>query len=84
MDLKGLEGVGGSNTEDAGPDTEAKGTARAVPRETYQKFQKQSEAALDLEEIPLGHRQMIRRYFELIRPPGPADPRGPEPAAKGR
>jgi hypothetical protein len=27
-----------------------------------------SEAVLDSEPIPLGHRQTIRRYFELIRP----------------
>ena len=26
------------------------------------------ERALDSEPIPLGHRQTIRRYFELIRP----------------
>ena len=29
-----------------------------------------SEAVLDSEPIPLGHRQTIRRYFELIRPQG--------------
>ena len=27
-----------------------------------------SDAVLDSEPIPLGHRQTIRRYFELIRP----------------
>ena len=37
-------------------------------REMYQKYQKMSEAVLDSEPIPLGHRQTIRRYFELIRP----------------
>jgi len=29
-----------------------------------------TEAALNSEPIPLGHRQTIRRYFELIRPQG--------------
>ena len=27
-----------------------------------------TEAVLDSEPIPLGHRQTIRKYFELIRP----------------
>ena len=36
----------------------------AEPREAHK------EAALDSEPIPLGHRQTIRRYFELIRPQG--------------
>ena len=27
-----------------------------------------SEAVLENEQIPLGHRQTIRRYFESIRP----------------
>jgi hypothetical protein len=37
-------------------------------RELYQKYKKESEAVLDSEPIPLGHRETIRRYFELIRP----------------
>ena len=37
-------------------------------RATYDKYRKISEAVLDSEPIPLGHRQTIRRYFEAIRP----------------
>jgi hypothetical protein len=37
-------------------------------REAYQKALQKSEAVLDSEPIPLGHRQTIRKYFELIRP----------------
>jgi hypothetical protein len=37
-------------------------------REQYQQYQTLSEAVLDSEPIPLGQRQVIRRYFELIRP----------------
>jgi len=37
-------------------------------REQYQHYQKISEAVLDTEPIPLGQRQVIRRYFESIRP----------------
>jgi hypothetical protein len=39
-------------------------------REAYNKAMKQTEAVLDSEPIPLGHRQTIRKYFELIRPAG--------------
>jgi hypothetical protein len=45
-------------------------------KEAYRKALKQSEAVLDSEPIPLGHRQTIRRYFELIRP------QNEEPAGK--
>jgi hypothetical protein len=37
-------------------------------RDVYNKYKKESEAVLDSEPIPLGHRETIRRYFELIRP----------------
>jgi len=37
-------------------------------RESYEKYRKMSEAVLSSEPIPLGHRQTIRKYFELIRP----------------
>jgi hypothetical protein len=42
---------------------------------------------LDSEPIPLGHRQTIRKYFELIRPAGadaaaPSKDAAPAPAGK--
>jgi len=37
-------------------------------REQFQQYQKLSEAVLDSEPIPLGQRQVIRHYFESIRP----------------
>jgi len=49
-------------------------------REAYQKALKKSEAVLDSEPIPLGHRQTIRRYFELIRPQNDEG----EPSAKSQ
>jgi hypothetical protein len=48
----------------------------------YAKYKKMSDAVLDSEPIPLGQRQMIRKYFELIRPSNgdladkPADAKG--------
>ena len=47
---------------------EGKQEAQRGYRETYDKYRKISEAVLDSEPIPLGHRQTIRRYFEAIRP----------------
>ena len=37
-------------------------------REAFQEYRKMSEAVLETEPIPLSQRQMIRRYFESIRP----------------
>ncbi len=42
-------------------------TMRAF-RELFQEYKKMSEAVLEAEPIPQGQRQMIRRYFESIRP----------------
>ncbi len=39
-------------------------------RENAGKYEALSESALESESIPLGHRQTIRRYFEMIRPQG--------------
>ncbi|HEY2412464.1 MAG TPA: hypothetical protein VGI40_09490 [Pirellulaceae bacterium] len=47
---------------------EGKQNAQREYRTTYDKYRKISEAVLDSEPIPLGHRQTIRRYFEAIRP----------------
>jgi hypothetical protein len=56
-------------------------------REKLEKYQALSESVLDAESIPLGHRQNIRRYFEMIRPQGAEVNAGSEapkaePAAK--
>ena len=37
-------------------------------REKVGQYEALSESALESESIPLGHRQTIRRYFEMIRP----------------
>ena len=38
--------------------------------EQFHEYSRISEAVLESEEIPSGHRQVIRRYFERIRPAG--------------
>jgi hypothetical protein len=67
VDVTGTPGEGPSDVETtASP--EARQQARRGYKEVYQKYRKMSDAVLDSEPIPLGHRQTIRRYFELIRP----------------
>lgn len=34
----------------------------------YEKFQKEAEAVLNSEPLPMGHRETVRKYFESIRP----------------
>lgn len=67
VSITGTPGEGPSDVETtASP--EARQKARRGYKEAYKKYRKMSEAVLDSEPIPLGHRQTIRRYFELIRP----------------
>jgi tetratricopeptide (TPR) repeat protein len=67
--VKGQMGEGDSETETTHM-PEGRQTAARKYSEQYQKYRRMSEAALNSEPIPLGHRQTIRRYFELIRPQG--------------
>jgi hypothetical protein len=68
--LKGKAGDGPSEVETEKDGEPGPQRARRPQRDVYQKYRQMSEAALDAEPVPLGHRQAIRRYFELIRPPG--------------
>jgi hypothetical protein len=67
--IEGQMGEGDSETETTHM-PEGRQTAARTYREQYQKYRRMTEAALNSEPIPLGHRQTIRRYFELIRPQG--------------
>lgn len=62
-------GQGDSETEN---ETAPEQTQEAVRQyqQNADKYEAMSESALESESIPLGHRQTIRRYFELIRPTG--------------
>jgi hypothetical protein len=87
--ITGTPGEGPSETETtASP--EARQAAGRAYKDVYAKYKKMSDAVLDSEPIPLGQRQMIRRYFELIRPSNgdlpdkPADAKAEKPAEAGR
>jgi hypothetical protein len=67
VDITGMHGEGPSEKETlASP--EGRETARRGYREKYQEYRKMAEAVAQSEALPLGHRQIIRSYFESIRP----------------
>lgn len=68
MRLSGQQSNEGDVDVETTHSPESKEEARRAYRESYEKFRKISEAVLETEPIPLGHRQTIRRYFESIRP----------------
>lgn len=65
--VTGAPGEGPSEVETI-HSPEGRQNARRGYREAYDRARARSEAALESEPIPLGHRRTIRRYFELIRP----------------
>jgi len=67
-EVTGTAGDEGDSEMETTHSPEGRQKAARGYREAYKKAVKQSEAVLDSEPIPLGHRQTIRKYFELIRP----------------
>jgi hypothetical protein len=68
MQLTGTPGSEGDSDVETTATPEARQQASRAYKEKYQKFSKQSQTVVDGEPIPLGHRQMVKKYFELIRP----------------
>src|SRR5438552_18213403 len=66
--LTGTPGAEGDSEVETTATPEARQQASREYQEKYQKFKKESEAVLEAEPIPLGHRQTVKKYFELIRP----------------
>ena len=66
--LTGQMGADGDSEFETITSSEAQEQAQRQARQAFAKYQKMSEAVLESEPIPLGHRQTIRKYFELIRP----------------
>jgi hypothetical protein len=83
--IVGRAGDGPVDVEENGRSTHGERTlARRPSRKVLQKYERISEAVLDREPIPLGHREAIRRYFELIRPTAADNEQPPEPGQGGR
>ncbi|MDG1897884.1 MAG: hypothetical protein P8J37_23535 [Fuerstiella sp.] len=66
--LTGELGAEGDSDFETTTSPEAQEQAQRQARKAFAKYQKMSEAVLESEPIPLGHRRTIRKYFELIRP----------------
>jgi hypothetical protein len=66
--VTGTPGSEGESDVETTATPEAREQARRAYAEKFQKFSKESETVIDGEPIPLGHRQMVKKYFELIRP----------------
>ena len=70
MNLKGQESsLGDVDIETEESDEQQQAAVRAY-REKAEEYEALSESVLESEWIPLGHRQTIRKYFEMIRPNG--------------
>ncbi|MFV0445002.1 MAG: hypothetical protein ACK5Q5_15620 [Planctomycetaceae bacterium] len=68
MNITGQESAGGDIDVETMTAPETEQQAVRNYRDQAQKYEQLSESVLDSEPIPLGHRQTIRKYFELIRP----------------
>lgn len=68
--VAGMQGAGPSEFETMKSQEGSEETSNRSYKEAYREYQKMSESVLESEPIPLGQRQMIRRYFESIRPQG--------------
>jgi hypothetical protein len=79
--LTGNPGEGPSDIETT-HSAEGRQQAGRSYRDVYKKYKKESDAVLDSEPIPLGQRQTIRKYFELIHPQNVDADKKDEPAMK--
>lgn len=68
LQLTGAPGDTGDSDVETLTTPEARQQAGRAYREKFAKGKKESEAVLESEPIPLGHRQTVKRYFEMIRP----------------
>ena len=66
-ELTGVHGAGPSERE-VSRAAEGREQATRATREQHEEYRKRVEAVLQSEDLPLGHRETIRRYFESIRP----------------
>jgi hypothetical protein len=71
--ITGMPGDEGESEVETTHSAEGRQQARRGYKDVYKEYRKLSEAVLENEPIPLGHRQTIRKYFELIRPQSESD-----------
>jgi hypothetical protein len=66
--VTGVDSGEGTSEVETTHSAEGRQNAQRGYKDVYKEYRRMSEAVLDSEPIPLGHRQTIRKYFELIRP----------------
>ena len=70
MEIKGKESDSGDIDVETIKSNEQKQESVREYRKKAESYEQMTESVLSSEPIPLGHRQTIRRYFEMIRPQG--------------
>ncbi len=65
--LTGVQGEGSSTVQTSKASAEGQESALSY-KDAYMKYQKLSEDALTEEQIPLGYKFYVKRYFESIKP----------------
>ena len=68
VQVNGTPGAEGESDVETTATPEARERASREYKQRYEKFKKASETVVDSEPIPLGQRQMVKKYFESIRP----------------
>jgi hypothetical protein len=68
LQLTGTPGAEGETEVETTATPEARQQASREYKERHDKMKKAAEAVIESDPIPLGHRQMVKRYFESIRP----------------
>jgi hypothetical protein len=68
VQLTGTPGDEGPSDVETTATPEARQQAARQYKEKVERFRKEMEAALEHEPLPLTHRSMIKKYFEMIRP----------------
>ena len=67
QNITGVQGEGSSTVETSKASAEGQESALSY-KDAYMKYQKLSEDALTEEQIPLGYKFYVKRYFESIKP----------------
>jgi hypothetical protein len=70
--LTGMAGEGESEVETLNSETPGTEAPREDRQAQFAKYEKLSQQAIADENLPLAYREAIRKYFEAIRPAGPA------------
>ncbi|MEM6690868.1 MAG: hypothetical protein AAF664_15655 [Planctomycetota bacterium] len=69
-DLEGEASEDGPSESETLQSAEGQQSASRAYQQRYRDFRRQAEAVMENEQLPLGHQETVRQYFEAIRPVG--------------